>query len=100
VDNNKLRALAKKLHAVMGSDNHSERETARAKLVELLAKHKLTWNDLPDLLDTDAAGPAIGDDGGDQPAAPALNLIFDMLAQHLHLTDHELTALTSISNSA
>jgi hypothetical protein len=97
MDNNRLSALARKLHALMGSDNQGEREAARVKLRALLAKHKLTWNDLPGLLSGDIkeepadVGP---DDYADQPAPPALDLIEGMLARHLHLNDHELTALT------
>jgi hypothetical protein len=49
MDADKLRAMAKKLHASMGSDNKNEQETARAKLDELLARNKKTWNDLPEL---------------------------------------------------
>jgi Protein of unknown function (DUF3631) len=91
----KLRALAGKLHALIRSDNLGERETARAKLMELLAKHKLSWNDLPELLNatnTDPANTASTDDG-DKPAPPALDLIEEMLRRHLHLADHEYVAL-------
>jgi hypothetical protein len=56
MDADKLRAMAKKLHASMGSDNKNEQETARAKLDELLARNKKTWNDLPGLLAGDDDG--------------------------------------------
>jgi hypothetical protein len=38
-----------KLFALVGS-NKGEAENARAKLVKLLEKHGLTWNDLPEIL--------------------------------------------------
>jgi hypothetical protein len=46
----KLLARILALHAMLGSDNAGEREAARSELVELLAKHKLTWNDLSSLI--------------------------------------------------
>jgi hypothetical protein len=39
-----------KLHALLGSANPGERETARVKLNELLEQHRKSWNDLPELL--------------------------------------------------
>jgi hypothetical protein len=94
----RLRAMAKKLHASMGSDNKGESDNARAKLVELLARNKKTWNDLPGLLTPDVEEPAgdMPDDNAwpaDKPAPPALDLIQEMLIRHLHLTGHEFTAL-------
>ena len=48
----KFRDRIRKLFAYMGSENATEREIARAKIVELLGKNKKTWNDLQDLLAT------------------------------------------------
>ena len=96
----KLRDKVRKMHALLGSDNPAESAAAHAKLVELLAKHKLTWNDLPDILagkKDDTRWPD-DDTGGDPPHAddrpPALDLIRHILQRHLHLTEHQLTALT------
>jgi hypothetical protein len=47
---NKLRDRLLKLHAMLGSSNAGEREAARARLEELLARHKKSWVDLPELL--------------------------------------------------
>ena len=44
-----LRRVAR-LHAMMGSPNGNEANTAREKLVSLLAEHGCTWNDVPDIL--------------------------------------------------
>jgi hypothetical protein len=40
----------RKLHAMLGSSSAGERENARKRLMELLAKHTLSWNDLPEIL--------------------------------------------------
>jgi hypothetical protein len=40
----------RKLHALVGSPIDKEREAARVKLMELLAEHGCTWNDLPSIL--------------------------------------------------
>ena len=37
----------RQLFALIGSPVANEAETARVKLNELLAKHRLSWNDLP-----------------------------------------------------
>jgi hypothetical protein len=92
----KLRDKARKFHALLGFDNPAERETARVKLAELLAKHKKTWNDLPDLL-----SGATGDlpDDGAQPgdaslAPPPLDLIYHFLRRYVQLDEHQLVAVT------
>ena len=92
------RSTLKKLHALLGSDNPSEREVARTKLLELLAKHKKTWNDVAEILaaaeipqqkDDEPSGDSIG---SDRPAS--LDLIRHILQRHLHLTEYQFTALT------
>jgi hypothetical protein len=40
-----------KLHALIGSAATGEAENAREKLVRLLAEHRCSWNDLPEILD-------------------------------------------------
>ena len=92
-----LRKL-KKLHALLGSDNPAEREAPRAKLVELLAKDKKTWNNLPGLLSSAEIRQQQEDDepssdtiASDRPAS--LDLIRHILRRHLHLTEHQFIAL-------
>jgi len=91
----------RKLHALLGSANPNEREVAWAKIDELLAKHKKTWNDLPELLglaeDTSGRQGDRPDDHGSTGAPPApasLDLIRHILERHLHLTEHQLVAVT------
>jgi hypothetical protein len=58
----------RQLHALLGSDNAGEQQTAHRKLIEWLQRHGKTWNDLPELLrDPDAARPV--SDPRDQTAA-------------------------------
>jgi hypothetical protein len=45
-DRRRIRAL----HALLGSSNEGERETARRKLEALLTRLGKNWNDLPELL--------------------------------------------------
>jgi hypothetical protein len=97
----KLRDKLQKLFALLGSANAKEREAARVKIDELLAKNKKNWNDLTELLFT---GNAYGwqddePDGDDQPdhcpPTPApLDLIEHILRRHLHLTEHQFIAVT------
>ena len=42
---------------MLGSNNAQERETARAKINELLAKHRKSWNDLTELMSAGGASP-------------------------------------------
>jgi hypothetical protein len=87
----------KKLFAMLGSEILGERENARAKLAELLAKNKKTWNDLTELLQTgDAQGwqddDGIATSGGQRPAP--LDRICRLLEKHLHLTLAQHIAMT------
>jgi hypothetical protein len=71
---NKLRDRLLKLHAMLGSSNAGEREAARARLEELLARHKKSWVDLPELLangggNIDDDVPAAGTTGATAAAA-------------------------------
>jgi hypothetical protein len=93
----KLHTRIRQLHALLGSKNEGERANAWAKLDELLARNKKTWNDLPELL----AGEGAEDLHDDAPAGDAniahpgpLDLIHHILQRHLHLTDHQYIALT------
>ena len=46
----KVRNLLRRLFAMMGSSNASEREAALKKIDELLARYRKNWNDLTELL--------------------------------------------------
>jgi hypothetical protein len=46
----KARKRLRDLHARLGSNNSSERESAWRKIDTWLGKHGKTWNDLPELL--------------------------------------------------
>ena len=48
----KLRDKLTKLFAMLGSNIADEREVARCKIDDLLAKNKKNWNDLTELLST------------------------------------------------
>jgi hypothetical protein len=99
----KLRKKLKALFALLGSTNAGEREAARSKIDEVLAKSKKNWNDLTELLVTgnaqgwhddeqhtvDAAGSP--DDRSEHPAP--LDLIRRILRRHLHLTEHQFVAV-------
>ena len=41
--------------AMLGSNNAQERETARVKIIELLARHRKSWNDLTELMSAGGA---------------------------------------------
>jgi hypothetical protein len=106
----KLALKIKKLFAYLGSANASESDNARAKLDELLAQAKKSWNDMTELLalgqkvqdqlGAERAGRAATDDidiaGTDEDfARPApLDLIRHILQRHIHLTEHQLVAVT------
>jgi hypothetical protein len=44
------RRLLERLHGMLGSTNASEAESARQRLLELLARYRKSWNDLTDLM--------------------------------------------------
>jgi hypothetical protein len=89
------------LHALVGSDNAGEREAARTKLVELLAKNKATWNDLPVLIaEAKAAELRAAKDPYDDPPAGAappnvnvLDCLRAVLGDYISVEAHELTAI-------
>jgi Protein of unknown function (DUF3631) len=104
----------RQLFAMMGSSNVPERETARQKIDELLAKYRKTWNDLVELLqqagDTaDPWKPAWDDgDNAEQHAGNAvdaglpeaavkeppnvLKLVHFILEQYVDMKPHEHVA--------
>src|SRR5262249_58016454 len=93
----KLRAKITKLHALLGSSNEGERNAARLKIEELLAKHKLHWNDLPELLII--TGNNVSPDGQDDADSHVgvadvhpspLDLIRRLLQKRLHSMHDQL----------
>ena len=104
----KDRELLGKLHRLVGSDNAKEAEAARKKLVELLKRYGLTWNNLPELLREEivaaesttreqerrasAAGVSPADFGGHK-IPNALELTQHLLEQYLDLKPHEYVAM-------
>jgi hypothetical protein len=101
---NNLRRRVAALHAMLGSDNAGERDNARIKLLELLARHRMSWNDLQDLLQRDppTAEPnsddgADDDDGGEapSPATPGpADLVRHLLQRYVALQPDEYVAVT------
>jgi hypothetical protein len=96
----KLREKLRKLFALLGSSNAGEREAARCKIEELLARNKKNWNDLTELLSGGGQGWHDDEPNGaavrsEPPVRPApLDLIRHIFERHLHLTDRQLTALS------
>jgi Protein of unknown function (DUF3631) len=107
----KLAEMAVKLHALLGSANAGEAETARLKLHKLSEANRKTWNDLPELLalgresleqkrntknangsnDDKEYGPIVQT----SPIPNIFDLIFYTLRHYLYFkSDHALTALT------
>jgi len=105
-DREKLLAKIVALHALLGSDHAGEREAARGKIVELLSRHKLTWNDLPSLIaeaktsELQADAPATRDQDDDRDTAGvsstkinALYLVRGWFEAHIAAEPHELLAI-------
>jgi hypothetical protein len=97
------------LHAMFGSDNPNERESARRQLDRLLKEHRKSWNDLPELLNLGIAilnkknknAGSQEEDEGDYdavdhttPIPDVFELVFFTLKRYFYLTDNELIALT------
>jgi hypothetical protein len=55
-DMDKLRETLRKLFAMLGSPNEHEKNIARQKIDELAAKHKLSWNDVLELVGIGGGG--------------------------------------------
>jgi Protein of unknown function (DUF3631) len=100
----KICQRARKLFAQIGSSG-KDAEVARDKLIQLMAEHGLTWNDLPRILaaDIDLAGAV--DDAGDGDAGPAatqptaddipdiLGLVLALLEEHASTTAEQRLAI-------
>jgi Protein of unknown function (DUF3631) len=87
------------LHSMLGSPNVREAETAREKLLKLLAEHGLTWNDLPAVLAATAAADTDSSRAGAAASAAAvaptvnvLDLILALMDEHIAITAQERMA--------
>jgi hypothetical protein len=88
------------LHAMLGSPNTKEAQTARDKLIKLLTEHGLTWYDLPAIIPATAAAdtgssraaPTSEDDLG-IPGNDLLGLILALIEEHVAITAEECMAV-------
>lgn len=105
-----LASRLRQLFAMLGSNNAQERETARAKIDELLAKHRKSWNDLTELMSsgTGAQDPGWSAAADDPPTAGdairaglpgeakrppnALEYVRFIIEQHVAMEPHETLA--------
>ncbi len=82
----------------MGSANVNEAQVARDRLLRLLGKLGLTWNDLPTVLaagvttDTNAA-PQAATVAADAPAVNVLDLVVRLIELHVAITAEERVAV-------
>jgi hypothetical protein len=87
------------LHGLIGSSNAKEAENARDKLNKLLAKHHLTWNDLPAIFaatglvngtstSTTASRPPTSG-----PTVNVLDLVLALIEDHIAITPEECMAI-------
>jgi hypothetical protein len=96
----------KKLHGMVWSPSPHEAETARRKVLEILAEHNLSANDLKEILaatpvETTADGPANDGDGGEAPQQAAddapqvnpLDLVMRLIEKHIAITADECLAV-------
>jgi hypothetical protein len=89
-----------KLHAMLGSSSPKEAENARAKLVKLLAEHRLSWNDLPEILAAIKPGGAAGTTtrkasptSTSAPQVNVLSLVLVLVEKYVAVTADERMAL-------
>ena len=94
----------RQVHALLGSSLPNESATAHQTLIKLLAKHGLTWNDLPAVLAAteDLTGITFTDVGKstgtstagshapmDAPAVNVLDLVLALIERHVAITAEE-----------
>jgi hypothetical protein len=81
---------------MLGSPNANEAANAREKLNQLLAKHSLTWNDLPAIL-ADIPGYNKPSPAKPQPTEPpsvnVLDLVLRLVDEHIGVTADERMAI-------
>jgi hypothetical protein len=97
----KDRAKIVKLFGLIGSSNPNESESARNKIIEILGKYRLSWVDLPQLLQDSNAISDVADGGVDPltetEAAPVqdvnvLRLVEHIIWKYVELTEHQSLA--------
>ena len=96
----KVCRLICRLHAMIGSSVANEAATALGKLSELLAKHGLTWNDLPTIFsaihtdnDPSSSHSAASQAATDPPTVNVLDLVLRLLELHIAITAEERMAV-------
>jgi hypothetical protein len=94
----KVRELIRKLHAMLGSPSDKEALSARKKLSRLLAKHELSWNDLPAILaginaSNSRANAAPSGGPVDPPKINVLDLVLRLIEEHIAITAEERMAV-------
>jgi hypothetical protein len=91
------------LHALMGSSNAEEAASARTKLLTLLAKHGLSWNDLAEIIAAagadermrERAGAPHANDASASDMVPVVNvleLVLRLIELHITVTANERMA--------
>ena len=93
------RKRIQQLHALLGSQHDGERDTARKKLLELLQKLRLSWNDLPWLLTADSS-PSSNDDADDADDDQPLDSSDGVVPNALELVHHMLLEFVSLRSPA
>jgi len=87
----------RKLHALLGSSNANEADSARKKLNGLLAEYGLTWNDLPAILsaaDTSTTSTRASQAAPtDRPQVNVLDLVLRLIELHITITSAERMAV-------
>src|SRR5262245_24716442 len=87
----------RKLHALLGSSNANEADSARKKLNGLLTEYGLTWNDLPAILsaaDTSAANTSAPRAAPtDRPEVNVLDLVLRLIELHTTIRPAERMAV-------
>ena len=105
-----LASRLRQLFAMLGSNNAQERETARAKIDELLAKDRKSWNDLTELMSSGTGAQDPAERGRGRPAdrrrrdprrpagkklsghPNALEYVRFIIEQHVAMEPHETLA--------
>jgi hypothetical protein len=98
----KICKLIRQLHRLMGSPNPNEAQNAREKLITLLDKHGLSWNDIPTIIAAADADESAGE-SNHRPSAPqgptsgpdvnVLDLVLRLLEMHVAITPEERVAV-------
>jgi hypothetical protein len=89
----------RQLHAMLGSKNQQERETAFAKINELLEKHRKNWIDLGELMAGKSGGDPVWniveDDQTESPAGDlnVLDMVMAVINAHIDVSADDAVAL-------